>query len=257
MLFSQITNPSHNTQIVPFLASRFFERAAYFGIMSFLFFRILHIDIMSHEDLLKYFDVFKTYLFVGILLGAIVGDLFIGNKKAMLIGSVLMVVSIFLLSQPTVDGLFYGLFLLAIGNGLYAPNLLAGFARQYNHNHKMFDAGFILMMLTINFGGVVGPLLIIPSDRENFSPGFWIAGTLMLLAVIFAFFTKQAQNDKQNHKPFTYNLPKIFLFAITTGLFWYILNGYISSTQILKSEIYKNSYQMFNIEKFESGQTHH
>src|SRR5690606_19783790 len=129
------------------------ERASYYG------FRILLILYMTGEiikmdrtESLSVFGWFAGSLMVSKIIGALLGDLVIGNRKTLILGGVIQAFGTFCLYIPSTTGLYLGLFLVVIGNGFYTPNMTANFGKLYLNKIKLLDSGFTIFYLAINLG---------------------------------------------------------------------------------------------------------
>jgi POT family proton-dependent oligopeptide transporter len=226
MIFSRIKNQQHSTEILPFLFSKLFERAAYYGLLSFLFIYIYRSNntAITIEQTREYYTWFLNSMFITMLLGGILGDLIIGNKKSMLIGGVLMSLGIFLLSNHNLSYFQLGFILLGIGNGLYSPNLLAGLLKHYSNKEKLLDASIIMTFLAINLGGFIAPIIInIRQNDGDYSQGFIISGTLMLISTIISYFVKEANVPTRKTSSISSQINILYLsfFMLSIGIFWY------------------------------------
>ena len=228
MLFSRISNQSHSKYIISYLLSKILERTAYYSIFSVI---LLYADSLNFTrmEMLKYYDLFLYSMFITMFIGAVMGDLLIGNKKIMITGAILMSVAALLFSNPSKNYFFTGLIIFAIGNGLYAPNFLSGFAKLYHKNFYLYEAGYIILLFVINIAGLIGPLIIFSFvEKNDFSTGFIVAALLMFTSAITAFFTKQEyiqieEKSKEEQKKSS----RIVIFSVFSfGIFWYIFNGY-------------------------------
>jgi len=254
MLFSRITNQTHSTDIAPYIFSRIFERAAYYGLISVLFVSVAMNKnaSLSIQEAVNLYQTFINSAFFMMLIGGVFGEFVIGNKKAMILGGILMSVGIFVLTTPTLTYYKFGLVLIAIGNGLYAPNLLAGFAKHYVKKEKLFDAGFLFLIFALNFGGFIGPMIINTyRNHQNFNNCFIVAGILMIISVIISFFIKEPKitNMRNDIKILKFNTIYIMLFIIGAGVFWYIMQGYYMGISKVHTNYEANNLLYFKLEQ--------
>ena len=202
------------------------ERASYYG------FRILLILYMTGEVLkMDRTEAFNIYVwFTGSfmlskIIGAIFGDLVIGNKKALFIGGMTQAIGTFCICMPSTIGLYLGLFLVVIGNGLYTPNVTANFGKLYLTKTKLLDSGFTILYLAINLGAFLGTSLIgLIGEKYGHKFGFIIGGILMLFSLIPIILTKEKVVEKALTHDFSLNkkILNISIALIVVGLFWAI-----------------------------------
>src|SRR5690554_2009976 len=194
----KIINQKHSKETLYFSISMMLERASYYG------FRILLILYMTGEVLkmdrteaLNIYVWFTGSFMISKIIGAILGDLVIGNKKALFIGGITQAIGAFCLCIPSTTGLYLGLFLVVIGNGFYMPNIIANFGKIYLNKTKLLDSGFTIFYLAINLGAFLGTSLIgIIGERYGYNFGFILAGTLMLFSIIPLLITKEKVVEK-------------------------------------------------------------
>lgn len=131
------------------------------------------------------FAYFVGAIFFTHILGGILGDLAIGNKNSIVLGGVLQAFGAFGLCLPTTFGLYAGLLLFVLGNGLYTPNFNSEFGKLYLSKKKLLNSGFTVLYLFANIGAFWGIVLIgMSSERYGYNIAFAITGVLMLLSVV-------------------------------------------------------------------------
>ena len=239
----KIINQQHNLETYLYAASRMFERASFYGLRSiFVLYLVSDFFQMDNGEALRFYTVFTSTIIASGLIGAILGDLLIGNKNAILIGTLLNAIGAFCLFIPSIAGLYIGLFLVVLGSGLYTPNLTSSFGRLYLNKTKLLDAGFTILYFAINIGAFLG-VLVIGSIGElvGWNYGFAAAGVLMLLSFVPILFIedrgfeqsedKKIPSDKNvldsNLVPSTFKQPihknaflKVVASVVSVGLFW-------------------------------------
>lgn len=220
------------------------ERASYYG------FRILLILYMTGEiikmdrtESLSVFGWFAGSLMVSKIIGALLGDLVIGNRKTLILGGVIQAFGTFCLYIPSTTGLYLGLFLVVIGNGFYTPNMTANFGKLYLNKIKLLDSGFTIFYLAINLGAFLGTSLIgLIGEKYGYNFGFILAGILMLFSLIPLVITKEKVAEKEKIHDLSINkrILNISIVLIVVGLFWAIYEiSYIriSDIQVAFNEI--------------------
>jgi POT family proton-dependent oligopeptide transporter len=91
------------------------------------------------------------------LLGGIVADRILGQRKAVLFGAILLSAGYFAMS---VESLFFvGFPLVFFGNGLFKPNISTQVGNMYARGDSRRDRAFSIFYVGINIGGVLGPLI--------------------------------------------------------------------------------------------------
>ncbi len=90
-------------------------------------------EILKTEriEALNIYGVFTASFIFSKVFGAILGDLVIGNKKAIIIGAIIQSIGAFSLCIPSINGLYIGLSLVVLGGGLNVPNIISNFGKLY------------------------------------------------------------------------------------------------------------------------------
>jgi POT family proton-dependent oligopeptide transporter len=116
---------------------------------------------LSRADALNLYGTYTGGVYATAILGGFLADRFLGQRRAVLIGGVVMAVSQFLLFAATPNNLtlFYlGLALMCAGNGLFKPNISTMVGDLYKQGDARRDAAFSIFYMGINIGGLVAPL---------------------------------------------------------------------------------------------------
>ncbi len=216
----------HNKGAFYYSLSKILERASYYGLRALVVLymtgEILKMDRTEALDI--YGWVLGSLVFSKII-GALFGDLIIGNRKSIIIGGFIQTTGAFTLCIPSTTGLYTGLFLVVLGSGFYTSNITANFGKLYLNKTKLLDSGFTLFYLVANLGSFLGILLIGYSGEEyGYNIGFIISGILMLLSIIPILISKEkTQNEASINKLTIGNrVLNVSIAFIAVGLFWSI-----------------------------------
>ena len=180
------------------------ERFSYYGMRGIL---ILYLSKSFIQGGLGFSDEFSSHIY-GIfngcvyaspLIGGYIADNYFGKRKSIALGGLLMMLGQFILFYfHHVNGLMFGLFLLAIGNGFFKPNISSLLGDLYTTNDSRKDSAFSIFYMGINLGAFLAPLVIGFAAEDYFSVrnetgtiisfgykyGFLLAGIGMLLSQI-------------------------------------------------------------------------
>ena len=221
----KIKDERHPKELYLFLISKTLERTSYYGLRSLIVLYMIDSVIkMETKDALSIFGLFVSSFLIANVLGAIIGDLLIGNKKSMLFGGILQAVGTFVFCIPSTTGLYTGMLLVVLGNGLYNPNIIANFGKLYLNKTKLLDAGFMTYYLAINIGAFIGVLFIgLIGEKYGWSNGFLVAGVIMLLATIPVLFFKEQELkiiEETTKMTLSKRIIKVVIAFVVIGLFW-------------------------------------
>lgn len=204
--------------------SRMLERSSYYGIRSLIvLYMTSEILEMSNSEAILIWGWLTGSVIFSQILGALLGDLLIGNRRSVIIGSVLQALGAFSLCISTTTGLYIGLSALVLGTGFYTPNLISNFGKLYLDKTKLLDSGFTFFYLAVNIGSFLGILLIgYSGEIHGYHIGFIISGVLTLMAIIPVIFVKDVSLKKlnRNEQSISKRILTIAAAFIVVGLFW-------------------------------------
>ncbi|KOP81558.1 peptide MFS transporter [Cytobacillus solani] len=142
------------------------ERFSYYGMRAIL---VLYLTTSFVSGGLGFSDSYAMMLY-GFFTGAVyftpmvggyLSDRFLGQRRAITIGGIMMAVgNIVLFAHQSAGALYLGLILLIIGNGFFKPNISTIVGELYENNDPRRDAAFTIFYMGINVGGFLAPLVI-------------------------------------------------------------------------------------------------
>ena len=232
---NRISHHKHNKDTFYYATSRLFERASYYGLRTLIILYMTgEILKMDKEEALFIYGWFILAFTLFQIIGALLGDLVIGNRKTIIIGGVLQTIGSFILCFPSAIGLYVGLALVVLGSGFYSPNMVSNFGKLHLNKTKLLDSGFTLLYLAVNLGSFLGILLIgYLVEKFGYSIGFVTAGLLMLVAIVpIIISNKEVSYMTSNSKSFLNKRILIISLAfLFVGLFWgiYQITGFRNS----------------------------
>lgn len=142
------------------------ERFSYYGMRGILILYLTKslmeggLGIDPQQATLIY-GFFTGFVYFTPLIGGWLADNYIGQRKAITIGGVIMMIGqlvLFMLNTQT--GLYIGLLLLIIGNGFFKPNISTLVGGLYKDGDPRRDSAFSIFYMGINLGAMIAPLLI-------------------------------------------------------------------------------------------------
>ncbi|HEX6925596.1 MAG TPA: peptide MFS transporter [Longimicrobiaceae bacterium] len=167
------------------------ERFSYYGLRAIL---ILFMVAPVAEGGLG-FEVSRAAAIVGIYTAAVylmalpggwVADRIIGQRKAVLLGGIVIACGHFSMAIPRLETFYLGLLLIVLGTGLLKPNISAMVGDLYPiEASARRDAGFSIFYMGINLGAFLAPLIVGGlGEKVNWHLGFGAAGVGMVLGLI-------------------------------------------------------------------------
>jgi POT family proton-dependent oligopeptide transporter len=231
----RILNQKHSKEAYRYAFSVMLERTSYYGVRALLVLYLVGDQFkMSDREAVSLYASITGFYTLSKIVGALLGGLVIGNKKAFLIGGLLQALGVLSLCMPTIIGLYLGLALIILGGGLYSPNMTAQFGKLYLDRTKMLDAGFMLYQISVNTGAFIGVALIgILGEYFGFQTAFFAASILMIGSIALSYFTEyssiisSSKTGIANKRDFKF----VLITLIYVALFW-LFFGLLSSSQI-------------------------
>jgi POT family proton-dependent oligopeptide transporter len=165
------------------------ERVGFYTLMSIL---VLYMDkVMGWPDSRKgdIYGVFLALCYFVPLLGGWLGDRILGQVKTVRIGAALMglgYVGLGLSSPGQVTTFYIGLFLIALGTGVFKVNMAVLVGNLYADKVHLKDAGFNIFYMGVNLGAMVAPLIATVNNAvfQSYNLSFWISAVGMVFALI-------------------------------------------------------------------------
>ncbi|MAW30419.1 MAG: hypothetical protein CMD15_00720 [Flavobacteriales bacterium] len=207
------------------------ERFSFYGMRALLTLYLIkdyYSTLENNEDIA--YGIYAAYgalVYLTPLIGGYLADKFMGYRKSIIYGGVLMALGHFFMAFPS-DFFFYGaLGLLIIGNGFFKPNISTLVGSLYEEGDLKRDGGFTIFYMGINLGAMIAPLFCgYLGETYGWHWGFGAAGIGMLagLLVFWKGITSGVMEDK-GLQPKEYISKKISGLNITNLI--YIL-GFIA-----------------------------
>ncbi|MBK97250.1 MAG: MFS transporter [Balneola sp.] len=140
---------------------------------------------LSVGDATAIYGLYTFFVYMLSLPGGWIADNIWGQRKAVLIGGIIIAMGHFSMAVPSTTFFFIGLALIVIGTGLLKPNVSSMVGDLYPEGGAKRDAGFSIFYMGINFGAILGPLLCgLLGEGYNWHYGFTLAGFGMVLGLI-------------------------------------------------------------------------
>ncbi|MEI6052937.1 MAG: peptide MFS transporter, partial [Opitutaceae bacterium] len=154
----------HPSGLTTLFLAEMWERFSYYGMRALL---ILFMTKTAAEGGLGYAvkdasAVYGTYtmsVYLLSMLGGFIADNFIGARRAVFVGGVIIATGHFAMAFSSVTTFYTGLVLVALGTGLLKPNISTMVGSLYRPDDERRDAGFSIFYMGINLGAFAAPLV--------------------------------------------------------------------------------------------------
>jgi proton-dependent oligopeptide transporter, POT family len=219
------------------------ERFSYYGMRALLmlymvneFFTYITDEAYREEMSFGIFAAYGSLVYATPVLGGMIADKFIGFKKSIMLGGILMALGHFFMAfyfksdvlgfeVSAINHFFFyaALALLIVGNGFFKPNISTMVGRLYPEGDDRRDSGFTIFYMGINAGAFLAPLICgWLGYAYGWHYGFGAAGIGMIAGLLV--FMK-GMNDgvfgDNGNQPKEYIEKK--MYGIRTDYFFYIV----------------------------------
>jgi POT family proton-dependent oligopeptide transporter len=131
------------------------------------------------------YGLYTAMVYMLSLPGGWMADRFLGQRRAVLYGGIVIALGNFCLVVPSQVFFYLGLVLIVTGTGLLKPNVSVMVGQLYGPQDARRDAGFSIFYMGINLGAFLAPLACgYLGQRINWHLGFALAGVGMTLGLI-------------------------------------------------------------------------
>lgn len=158
------------------------ERFSYYGMRALL---VLYMTKHLKFDKPQALAIYGTYtglVYLTPFLGGILADKFLGRRKAVVIGGIVMALGHLAMAFEPL--LYPALGLLIVGNGFFKPNISTIVGGLYEEGDTRRDAGFTIFYMGINLGAFFSPIVCgALGEKVGWDYGFSAAGIGMVIGL--------------------------------------------------------------------------
>jgi POT family proton-dependent oligopeptide transporter len=154
----------HPRGLTTLFVTEMWERFSYYGMRALLILFMVKTaaDGGLGYDTKRAAAIYGTYtmsVYLLSILGGFIADNFIGARRAVLVGGIIIASGHFAMAFNSQATFFAGLVLIALGTGLLKPNISTMVGSLYPKNDERRDAGFSIFYMGINLGAFLSPLV--------------------------------------------------------------------------------------------------
>ncbi|KAA3615233.1 MAG: MFS transporter [Calditrichaeota bacterium] len=136
----------------------------------------------AEGDALALYGWYTMLVYLMAIPGGILADKWLGPKKMVFIGGLLIIAGQFILAFDSIIAFYTGLALIVMGVGGLKPNISTMVGGLYKEGDLMRDKGFTIFYIGINIGAATAPLLVgYIGETIGWHIGFSLAGFGMIL----------------------------------------------------------------------------
>ncbi len=168
------------------------ERFSYYGMRAIL---VLYLVAETTEgnaglgwtngEALALYGWYTMLVYVASIPGGWIADKFLGQKKSVLYGGILLVAGHSILAIEELWAFYSGLGLIILGVGLLKPNISTMVGGLYKQGDIRRDKGFTIFYIGINLGAFLSSLIVgYVGEVHGWHYGFGLAGIGMTLGLV-------------------------------------------------------------------------
>ncbi len=226
------------------------ERFSYYGMRAIFILFMTKVLLMQDKDASEIYGSYTGLVYLTPLLGGYLCDKFLGNRRSIIIGGLLMAIGqffMFLSASAGAEGgvsiMWMGLTSIIIGNGFFKPNISTMVGQLYPEGDRRIDSAFTIFYMGINLGAFFSPLVC---GSMDFKWGF-LAACLGMIASLISFVLYQkkyliSEEGKEIGLPVKkLDIKSIALIIGSFGIVFFMLNF----KQMFKSDVDIISYFIY------------
>lgn len=163
------------------------ERFSFYGLRALLMLYMTRELLFSDSTSYGIYGAYCALVYASPMIGGYLADNFLGNRRAVFIGSFIIAAGHITLAMSFKNSLYYGLAFLVVGTGFFKANISSLLGQFYFKDDPRRDSGFTIFYMGINIGGFLAPLVCgYIGETYGWGYGFGMAAIGMLIgAVVF------------------------------------------------------------------------
>lgn len=276
----------HPIALSTLFGTEMWERFSYYGMRALL---VLFLTAtfanggfgISEKEAFTIYGIFTGLVYVTPIIGGLLADKILGQRKSIFIGAIIMTLGQFSLAASAMLGasdlelrqmIFYaGLGLLIVGNGFFKPNISTIVGDLYDNNDPRKDGGFTLFYMGINIGALLAPAIAGNlGEKIAWEWGFIVSGLGMLIGFVWFYSKRKSlghlalppKADPQNNQLVAKDWWDILIYVlvVAVGVFgfiyiWQIVPNVVATWIIYIAAISGVIYLGYNIVTGTKGKT--
>ena len=169
------------------------ERFSYYGMRALLIFYLTKHWLFDDGKANLIYGAYTSLVYITPVLGGYLADKYLGQRKAVLFGGIMLMIGHFLMAvegtggqdDPTINVFWMALSFIIIGSGFLKANISVIVGQLYNLTDTRRDGAYTIFYMGINLGAAVGTILVgYLGETVGWGYGFGLAGIGMLAGLI-------------------------------------------------------------------------
>lgn len=168
------------------------ERFSYYGMRALL---VLYLTSKTtaenpgvgwtQGEALALYGWYTALVYIMSIPGGILADKFLGQKKSVILGAILLVIGHSVLAYEAMWAFYTGLVFIILGVGCLKPNISTMVGGLYKKGDVRRDKGFTIFYIGINVGAFLSGIVVgYVGEVHGWHYGFGLAGILMVIGLV-------------------------------------------------------------------------
>lgn len=172
----------HPRGLVVLFLTEMWERFSFYGMKALLIYYMIRHLQFSQADASLIYGAYTGGVYLTPIFGGYIADRWLGRRRAIQIGGSLMALGHFVMAS---EALFFpALLLIALGNGLFLPNLPSQVGDLYDPQDPRRGGSYNIYYVGVNLGALLAPLVCgTLGEVYGWHVGFGAAGLGMCLGL--------------------------------------------------------------------------
>jgi POT family proton-dependent oligopeptide transporter len=177
------------------------ERFSYYGMRALLIFYLTQHWLFNDSKSNLIYGAYTSLVYITPVLGGYLADRYLGQRKAVLFGGLLLAVGHSLMavegvggqSDPTINVFWAALAFIIVGSGFLKANISVMVGQLYSLTDIRRDGAYTIFYMGINLGAAIGTILVgYLGQTIGWGYGFGLAGIGMLAGLVVFVLGKKA-----------------------------------------------------------------
>lgn len=172
------------------------ERFSYYGMRALLIFYLIQHWMFAEDKAYVIYGAYTALVYIAPVVGGYLADKYIGQRKAVLFGAVLLTFGHFLMAfegdgnlgqaNPMINVFWLALALIIVGSGFLKANISVIVGQLYSRTDVRRDPAYTIFYMGINVGAATASIICgYLGQTYGWEYGFGLAGIGMLIGLIF------------------------------------------------------------------------
>lgn len=177
------------------------ERFSYYGMRAILIFYLTQHWLFSDSKSSLVYGAYTSLVYITPVLGGYLADRYLGQRKAVVFGGVLLAIGHSLMAvegvggqnDPTINVFWAALAFIIVGSGFLKANISVMVGQLYKLTDVRRDGAYTIFYMGINVGAAIGTIMVAYLGQTiGWGWGFGLAGIGMLVGLVVFVLGKSA-----------------------------------------------------------------